>query len=105
MARVVASEIVEVKGRGLLVPDLVMTHTSGARVLVEVMGFSARDAVFARVELAKTGELPPIVFCASERLRVSQALLPDDESASLLVYKGVIPIGGMEERLERLRRA
>lgn len=100
-----ASELVDVPGRGVVVPDLVFTHEGGARVLVEVMGFSARDAVFSRVELAESGALPPFVFCASERLRVSEALLPDEASASLLVYKGVIPLGALEERLERLRRA
>jgi predicted nuclease of restriction endonuclease-like RecB superfamily len=100
-----ASEVVDVRGRGVVVPDLVMTHASGKRVLVEVMGFSARDAVFARVELAKSGALPPIVFCASERLRVSEALLPDDDGASLLVYKGTIPLGPLEARLDRVAGA
>lgn len=98
-----AADVVEVAGRALFVPDLVFTHASGARVQVEVMGFSSRDAVFARAELARSGLLPPTVFCASERLRVSEQVLPDDGGASLLVYKGVIPLGALEERLERLR--
>ncbi len=101
----VAAELVDIPGRGVVVPDLVFTHTGGTRVLVEVMGFSARDAVFARVELADQGALPPMIFCASERLRVSEALLPDDASASLLVYKGVIPLGALAEKLDRLRSA
>ena len=100
-----ASELVDVAGRGVVVPDLVFTHVSGARVLVEIMGFSARDAVFARVELAESRVLPPMIFCASERLRVSEALLPDDGSASLLVYKGVIPLGALEEKLDQVRKA
>ena len=99
-----ASELVDIPGRGVVVPDLAFTHTSGTRVLVEVMGFSARDAVFSRVELAESGKLPPMIFCASERLRVSEALLPDDSSASLLVYKGVIPLAGLEEKLTRVRK-
>lgn len=98
-----AAELVDVPGQGVIVPDLVFTHEDGARVLVEVMGFSARDAVFSRVEMADGGALPPMIFCASERLRVSEALLPDDASASLLVYKGVIPLGALDEKLERLR--
>ena len=99
-----ATELVDIPGRGVVVPDLVFTHTRGARVLVEVMGFSARDAVFSRVELAESGVLPPFVFCASERLRVSEALLPDDASASLLVYKGVIPLTALAEKLDRVAR-
>lgn len=98
-----ASEVVDAPGQGVVVPDLVFTHEDGTRVLVEVMGFSARDAVFARVELAERGALPPMIFCASERLRVSEALLPDDGAASLLVYKGVIPLGALDEKLERIR--
>ncbi len=99
-----ASEIVDAEGRGVVVPDLAFTHRSGTRVLVEVMGFSARDSVFARVELAEAGALPPMIFCASERLRVSEALLPEDASSSLLVYKGVIALGAIEEKLEAIRR-
>jgi hypothetical protein len=100
-----ASELVDVKGRAVVVPDLVLTHESGFRVLVEVMGFSSRDAVFARVALAESGALPPMIFCASDRLRVSEALLPEDASASLLVYKArSIPVTTLEEKLERLRR-
>jgi predicted nuclease of restriction endonuclease-like RecB superfamily len=96
----VANDVIDARGN-LVVPDLVLSRGK-QRVFVEVMGFSARDAVFHRVELAKRGALPPIVFCASERLRVSEALLPDDESASLLVYKGTIPLGALEERLDRV---
>jgi predicted nuclease of restriction endonuclease-like RecB superfamily len=99
-----AAELVDVPGRGVVVPDLAFTHVDGTRVLVEVMGFSARDAVFARVALAESGALPPMIFCASDRLRVSEGLLPDDSAASLVVYKGVIPLGGLEEKLERLRK-
>lgn len=99
-----ANELLDARGHGLVVPDLVCKHTSGKRVFVEVMGFSARDAVFARVELAEKGLLPPIVFCASERLRVSEALLPDDGRAGLLVYKGVIPLGAFEEKLNGFLR-
>ncbi len=98
-----ATDVVEVAGRALFVPDLVLTHVSGMRVQVEVMGFSSRDAVFARVELARSGLLPPTIFCASERLRVSEEVFPDDAGSALLVYKGVIPIGALEERLEKLR--
>jgi predicted nuclease of restriction endonuclease-like RecB superfamily len=99
-----ANELLDARGHGIVVPDLVCTHASGTRVFVEVMGFSARDAVFARAELAEKGLLPPIVFCASERLRVSEKVLPDDGHASLLVYKGVIPLGALEEKLAAFLR-
>ncbi|AKF07492.1 DUF790 family protein [Sandaracinus amylolyticus] len=101
----VADVILDLPGVGACVPDLVCTHrASGARVLVEVMGYWSRDAVWKRVELAEKGLSEPVLFCVSERLRVSEAVLPDDAPAALLVFKGVIPIGALLEKLEALRR-
>lgn len=99
----VADAILDLPGVGVCVPDLALTHrATGARVYLEVMGFWSRDAVWKRVELAEKGLGAPILFCVSERLRVSEAVLPEDAPAALLVYKGVIPIGPLEEKLARL---
>ncbi|UJR79921.1 DUF790 family protein [Sandaracinus amylolyticus] len=101
----IADTILDLPGVGACVPDLVCTHrASGARVLVEVMGYWSRDAVWKRVELAEKGLPHPVLFCASERLRVSEAVLPDDAPAALLVFKGVIPIGALLEKLDALRK-
>lgn len=102
----VADAILDLPGVGVCVPDLVFTRAGdGARVLVEVMGYWSRDAVWKRVELVERGLDVPILFCVSERLRVSEAVLPDDSPAALLVYKGVVPIGALEDKLARLARA
>lgn len=101
----VADVILDLPGVGACVPDLACTHTeTGERVFVEVMGYWSRDAVWKRVELAEKGLEERVLFCVSERLRVSEAVLPDDAPAALLVFKGVIPIGAFVEKLERLRR-
>ncbi len=98
-----ADTIIDLPGVGACIPDLVCTHQkSGARVFVEVMGYWSRDAVWKRVELAERGLEVPVLFCISERLRVSEAVLPDGSNAALLVYKGVIPIASLEEKLTRL---
>jgi len=59
-------------------------------VFVEILGFWSRDAVWKRVELVEKGLAPPIVFCVSARLRVSEQVLPEDASGALYVYKGAI---------------
>ena len=96
-----AHELLDLPGLGVVVPDLVMTRRKdGARVLVELMGYWSRDAVWRRVELAEKGLPSPVIFCVSERLRVSEAVLPEGSSAALLVYKGVITASALEAKLD-----
>lgn len=97
-----ADVVLTLPGVGVCVPDLVFTHVaSKRRVYVEVLGYWSRDAVWKRVELAEKGLAEPVVFCASERLRVSEAVL-DRPSARLLVYKGAISPAALEEKLAEL---
>ncbi len=97
-----ATEIVALPGVGLCVPDLAFTRSDGQRVLFELMGFWSRDAVWKRVELAKAGLPTPILFAVSKRLRVSEAVLDDDDSGALIVFKGVLRPKAVLEHLERL---
>jgi uncharacterized protein len=97
------SEILQLPGVGLCVPDLVFEHVeTGARVFLEVLGYWSREAVWKRVELAEAGLAQPIVFAASSRLRVSEEVLGAESSAALLVYKGSLSPGAVEARLARL---
>ncbi|GAB4207234.1 MAG: DUF790 family protein [Sandaracinaceae bacterium] len=98
----VADILLDVPGLGLVVPDLTLRAPDGARVHVEVLGYWSRDAVWRRVELAERGLPEPVVFCASERLRVSEAVLPETTGAALYVFKGVISPAIVLERAERL---
>lgn len=86
----VNEEVLNLPGVGVCVPDLVLTHRqSGRRVLLEVLGYWSRDAVFRRIELVEQGLTSPIIFAASTRLRVREDVL-ESESASLYTYKGVL---------------
>ncbi len=86
-----AGEVVAVGGGGAFVPDVVVEHADGARAYVEVLGFWSREAVWRRVEWVERGVLPaPSVFCVSERLRVSEAALPDDPGGALVAFKGAL---------------
>lgn len=77
------------RGGGVLVPDLELSR-DGQRVLVEILGFWSRDAVFRRIEAVERGMKSRVLFVVSSRLRVSEELLEGAEAASLYVYKGKI---------------
>jgi predicted nuclease of restriction endonuclease-like RecB superfamily len=97
------SDILDLPGVGLCVPDLVFEHgPSGARAYLEVLGFWSRDAVWRRVELVEAGLPHRILFAVSSRLRVSEAVLGEDVPGALYVYKGVMSARAVEEHLDRL---
>jgi uncharacterized protein len=98
--------VLDLPGIGVCVPDLVFEHRpSGFRVLLEVLGFWSRDAVFRRIEMAQRGVGECMLFAVSSRLRVSEELLDDINSAALYVYKGTMSARTIESKLEELRRA
>ncbi len=98
-----ASEVFDLPGLGVTVPDLVLHHKpSGGRVYVELMGFWSREAVFRRIELAEAGLPQKMIFAVSQRLRVSEELLDGVESAALYVYKGSVGVRALTERAQRI---
>jgi len=98
-----AHTVLVTPGTGVIVPDLVCTHEDGSEVLLEVLGYWSRDAVWARVDMATTGLLPPIVFAAPARLRVDARALSSDVEAELLVFKDAIGMRALVSALERVR--
>ena len=69
----VTQRIIDLPGAGSIVPDLELVDAqTGATVLVEVLGFWSREAVWRRLELAERGLPLPIVFVAGKHLRVSE---------------------------------
>jgi predicted nuclease of restriction endonuclease-like RecB superfamily len=109
---------VTAEGGGVLVPDLELTRGGAVAkptrrgvaaaetpsVLVELLGFWSRDAVFRRIEAAQKGLSGriPMLFVASSRLRVSEELLDGVEAASLYVYKGKINAAALLRKAEAL---
>jgi len=99
----VADEILDLPGVGLCVPDLAFSHEqTGEVILLEVLGFWSRAAVWKRVELVEAGLDTKILFACSSRLRVSEAVLPDDVPAALYVFKGTMSPKQVEDRLDAL---
>jgi hypothetical protein len=95
--------ILDLPGVGVCVPDLVFERAgSAATVYFEALGFWSRDAVWKRVELVEGGLASPILFAASSRLRVSEAVLDGADTAALYVYKGVMSARAIERKLDAL---
>lgn len=97
------------RGGGVLVPDLELSRsvsTDGGShrdtVLVELLGFWSRDAVFRRIEAAERGLSARVLFVVSSRLRVSEELLDGVDVASLYVYKGKINAHALLRKAEAL---
>jgi uncharacterized protein len=100
-----ASDILEVPGFGLCVPDLRFVHRStGEIVHLEVLGYWSREAVWRRVELAKQGLGARVIFAVSARLRVSEEVLPDEVPSELYVYKGALLPKEVLRRLDQAAR-
>lgn len=89
-------------GGGVLVPDLELSAGGRPKVLVEVLGFWSRDAVFRRIEAAERGLGCRVLFVVSSRLRVSEALLDGVETASLYVYKGKVSAPALLRKVDAL---
>ncbi|MGA2448388.1 MAG: DUF790 family protein [Polyangiaceae bacterium] len=103
-----ASEIVDLPGVGLCIPDLVFERrgdkAAPVRVFLEVMGYWSRSAVWRRIELVQGGLREKILFAVSVHLRVSEEALGDDVPGALYVYKRTMSARSVLERIERLAK-
>ncbi len=98
-----SSAIVDLPGVGLCVPDLVFSHEeTGEQILLEVLGYWSREAVWRRVELVQAGLPARILFAVSSRLRVSEEVLEPGETGALYVYKGVMSARAVARHLDAL---
>jgi predicted nuclease of restriction endonuclease-like RecB superfamily len=87
----VSSDILEVPGVGLCVPDVrFVQRETGEIAYLEVLGYWSRDAVWKRVELVARGLSQRVIFAASERLRVSEQVMEEEASSQLYVFKGTL---------------
>lgn len=97
----VNDQVLDLPGVGVVIPDLVFTQGKH-RIYLEVLGFWSRDAVWKRVELVEAGLPHRLLFAVSQRLRVSEAALPDDAPSSLVVYKGTLSARAVLTKLDNL---
>lgn len=71
-------ELVDLGGRGVLVPDYVFIHPpTGKRVLMEIFGFWRKGGLATRLELLKQHGPPNVLLALSEELHVEEELTGD----------------------------
>ncbi|MEZ4225080.1 MAG: DUF790 family protein [Polyangiaceae bacterium] len=99
-------DLLDLPGVGTIAPDLVLVNDKrGERVYLEILGYWSRDAVWKRIELARAGlGDEKIVFLVRERLRVSETLLDDTESAALYVYKNAPSASALMRKVRQVVR-
>jgi len=72
------AELVDLGGRGVLVPDYVFTHSaSGRRVLMEVFGFWRRGAIDSRLALLREHGPENLILALGKGLNVGEEALED----------------------------
>ena len=93
------SDLFDLPGVGVVIPDLVLEHEGGCLVHVEVMGYWSREAVFRRLDwlraqrkAARPGAEQPLhlLLAVSSQLRVSPDAEPPEAEGTIHVYKGTI---------------
>jgi uncharacterized protein len=102
-----ASELFDVPGVGVVVPDLLLRDPAGRTVHVEVMGYWSREAVFRRLDwlaarAASPGKQVRLLLAVSSQLRVSPDAMPADAHGAIYVYKGAILARALLEQARAL---
>lgn len=99
------AEVIDLGGRGVLVPELVIRHTGdGREALVDVMGFWRKEYLDARLALLREEGPRHLILLAPWRLRGDEGELAR-AAAEVIFYKDVIPAKELIERAERVARA
>ncbi len=85
-----ATEIIDLDGRGVLVPSYVLRHPDGRKVLLEIVWFWQRRSFERRLELLREAGPERLIIALATRMNTGEGDLPDVGSAALYPFKGVI---------------
>ena len=98
------AELIDLGGRGVLVPDLVFRHRDDGRcALLEIVGFWRRGYLESRLELLRAHGPPNLILAVSKKLcgaREALGELPGEIS----VFSDIIRARDVLERVERVAR-
>lgn len=84
------AELINLGGRDVLVPDLVLTHKDGRTALLEIIGYWRKGWLERKAEnIARFGP-KNLILAVSDRLNTDKGGLPKDSPVSILSFKGVI---------------
>lgn len=95
-----ATQLIDLDGRDVLVPDYVLTHEDGRRALLEIVWFWRRRSFERRLELLREAGPPNLVVAFATRLNTGEDDLPD--LAHVVPFKGVIQPKRIIEQAEAI---
>lgn len=105
------TELFDLPGVGVVIPDLVLEDAEGRVVHVEVMGYWSREAVFRRLDWVSAqkkaaGPAPAqplrLLLAVSSQLRVSPEAEPPEAAGTIYVYKGTISAKALLKQAQAL---
>ncbi len=80
------AELVDLGGRGVLVPDYLFEHASGLRVFMEVFGFWNKGAIASRLELLRRHGPENLILALSKQLAAGREGL-DELPGEVFVFR------------------
>jgi predicted nuclease of restriction endonuclease-like RecB superfamily len=96
-----ATEVIDLGGQGLIVPDFVFIHSrTGRRVILEIFGYWRRAAIASRIELLEATGHRDIILAVSKELRVAEGEL-EGLPAEIYVFRHQPVAREVEEILRR----
>ncbi len=96
------AELVDLGGRGVLVPDYVFEHAGGLRVFMEVFGFWNKGAVASRLELLRRHGPDNLILALSKRLATGREAL-EEIPGDVYVFRATPIARKVLKLLEELR--
>ncbi|TAK28794.1 MAG: DUF790 family protein [Myxococcaceae bacterium] len=94
--------LIDLDGRGVLIPDFVARHPDGREALVEVLGFWRKETLQARIELLASAGPKNLVLAVPWKLRGGAEDEATAAGAEALFFKEVIVAKELLERVERV---
>ncbi|MEZ4390297.1 MAG: DUF790 family protein [Polyangiales bacterium] len=94
-------EILDLDGRGVLIPDLALRHADGRVAWLEIVGFWKRDWLAARLALLRDAAPKNLILAVPWRLRGSDESL-EETPVEVIFYKETILAKELLERAEKV---
>ncbi len=96
------AELVDLGGRGVLVPDFLFEHASGLRIYMEVFGFWNKGAVASRLELLRRHGPKNLILALSKNLAAGREAL-EEIPGDVYVFRSTPIARKVLKLLEELR--
>lgn len=95
------AELIDLDGRGVLIPDLAVRHADGRVAWLEILGFWKRDWLESRLALLREAAPKNLILAVPWRLRGSDEELAD-VPVEVMFYKETVIAKELMERAEKV---